>query len=69
MEKTVLPLLMKEREAADRLSVSFRTMQTWRSRGGGPAFIRIAGAVRYAEDDLDSFIRAGRTPPSTRNFQ
>jgi predicted site-specific integrase-resolvase len=46
MEKTVLPLLMREREAADRLSVSFRTLQTWRSRGGGPAFIRIAGAVR-----------------------
>lgn len=69
MEKTVLPLLMREREAADRLSVSFRTLQTWRSRGGGPGFVRIAGAVRYAEDDLEAFVRAGRTAPTARNFR
>jgi predicted site-specific integrase-resolvase len=69
MEKTPLPVLLKEREAADLLAVSFRTLQSWRSRGGGPAFVRIAGAVRYAEDDLDAFVRAGRTPPTAKSFR
>jgi hypothetical protein len=69
MEKTGLPLLMREREAADRLAVAPRTLQAWRCRGGGPAFVRVAGAIRYASDDLDEFIRAGRTAPPARRFR
>jgi predicted site-specific integrase-resolvase len=69
MEKTVLPLLMRENEAAARLAVAPRTLQAWRCRGGGPAFVRIAGAIRYAEDDLEAFVRAGRTAPTARTFR
>jgi hypothetical protein len=70
MEKTPLPSLLKEREAADLLGLSFRTLQSWRSRGGGPAFVRLGGGVRYDKCDLNDFIQAGRrSPPSARNFR
>ena len=69
MEKTVLPLLMRENEAAARLAVAPRTLQAWRCRGGGPPFVRIAGAIRYAEDDLEAFVQAGRTAPPARTLR
>jgi predicted site-specific integrase-resolvase len=69
MEKTPLPSLLKEREAADLLGLSFRTLQSWRSRGGGPAYVRLGGGVRYDAHDLSDFIQSGRTAPTARNFR
>ena len=52
---TVFP----EREAAAFLAVSPRTLQGWRSKGGGPAFIKMGRSVRYRASDLDDFLNGG----------
>ena len=67
------PLLLSEREAADLLNLSVRTLQAWRLNGRGPSFTRLGSAVRYSSDDLDGFIRAGRRgeaiAPTPRDFK
>lgn len=47
-----------EREAAAYLNVSPRTLQAWRLRGGGPAFVKLGNAVRYDRTALDRFIES-----------
>ena len=48
--------LMSEQEAADLLCISFRTLQAWRVRGGGPRFCKVGRAVRYRLSDLDVWL-------------
>jgi hypothetical protein len=56
--------LLTPPEAAKTLETSTRTLASWRSRGIGPAFYRIAGKrIRYALDDLDAFIQQSRIAP------
>ena len=47
-------------EAAQYLSISKRTLETWRRVGGGPPFSRLGRLCRYAIDDLDEWAAAGR---------
>jgi predicted DNA-binding transcriptional regulator AlpA len=66
--------LLDEKQAAALLNVSVKALQAWRSRGGGPKFLKIGGRlVRYAMSDLESFVLdalrtstsdRGTTPPS-----
>ena len=50
--------LLGESETAKMLSVSTRTLQAWRLKGGGPMFVRCGRAVRYRRRDLISWIDA-----------
>ena len=52
-------ILMPTGAAADYLTLSRRTLETWRVRGCGPRFRKIGNAVRYALDDLQAFVDAG----------
>jgi hypothetical protein len=54
--------LFTEDEAAAFLSVSVRTLQSWRCRrSDGPQFIRYSGrAIRYARADLVAWVAARR---------
>ena len=45
-----------EKEAAAYLNVSPRTLQAWRLRGNGPAYVKLGNAVRYDRATLDRFI-------------
>ncbi len=57
---------LTEREAASRLNVCHRTLQIWRSKGVGPVFVKLGGAVRYRASDLAMFIANGvRGVPAT----
>ena len=49
-------VLLNEHKAARVLSVSVRTLQAWRHRGGGPRFLKLGTAVRYRLADLDEFL-------------
>lgn len=42
-------------ETADRLNVSSGTLANWRSRGTGPAYLKIGRKVSYAIVDLDAW--------------
>ena len=55
--------LLTEREVADRLRVSEKTLQNWRwIDEGGPRAIKLGKrAVRYRRADVDAFIEAGLT--------
>lgn len=55
--------LLTEREVADRLRVSEKTLQNWRWAGeGGPRAIKLGKrAVRYRRADVEAFIEAGLT--------
>jgi predicted site-specific integrase-resolvase len=48
--------LLTTRQAGEYLHVSPATLATWRSRGKGPAYIRIGGAIRYHIQDLESYL-------------
>ena len=48
-------------EAAHFLSISPRTLEAWRLRGGGPPFTKIgARAVRYRRGDVVAWSTAGQ---------
>jgi hypothetical protein len=43
--------------AAERLHVSPKTLEAWRSRGEGPPFGRAGSRIRYNTRDLDAWAR------------
>lgn len=48
--------LLTENQAARILRVSPRTLQGWRHRGTGPAYVKLGTAVRYRRGDLKRHI-------------
>jgi hypothetical protein len=56
--------LLTEVEAADFLRLSVRTLQAWRIRIAGPAFVQVGRAVRYRRRDLIAWIEANTISPS-----
>lgn len=57
----VVPELLTPPEAAIFLNSPIRTLENWRARGGGPAFIRVGTkTVRYHVDDLRAWIHDRR---------
>jgi hypothetical protein len=63
--------LLNEVQSADLLNLSVRTLQAWRSAGGGPLFVRAGRAIRYRRRDLLTWIEdstntaAGEGPMTT----
>ena len=49
---------IRTKEAAAILGIKSTTLEAWRCRGGGPAFLKMGGAVRYRESDLQAFIES-----------
>jgi len=54
---------LSEREAAERLGISPRTLQFWRHRSYGPAYLKLGRRVAYHPSDLDAFEAACRVQP------
>jgi len=52
--------LLTEREAAERLGLSVRTLQKWRLLGSGPQFLKLGHAVRYDPADLERYLESSR---------
>ena len=49
--------LLRPDEAARRIGVLPHTLQSWRSRGTGPRFVKLsARAVRYDVRDIDAWL-------------
>lgn len=55
--KVAGPYAVTEKDAAVFIGVSVKTLQTWRSRRMGPAYVRIAPkCIRYRMADLEAFV-------------
>lgn len=50
--------LIDEPTLATRLGISRSTLQSWRSAGRGPRFIKLGRMVRYRTADVDSYLRS-----------
>lgn len=53
-----------EREAAEYIHVSTKTLQSWRAKGQGPPYVKLGRLVRYDFGVLRSWAEA-RTRQST----
>ncbi len=57
--KRVGDILLTTEEVAERLRVSRRTLEKWRTVGGGPPFIKLnRRAVRYQEEAVEAWKRS-----------
>jgi predicted DNA-binding transcriptional regulator AlpA len=56
--------LVRNREAARYLGVAVKTLDIWRSRGEGPAFIKL-GHIFYFKQDLDAWLQRAARVRST----
>ena len=52
-------------DTADYLGVSVATLDRWRRKSRGPAYVRVGGSIRYILADLDSWLASMRVEPKT----
>lgn len=52
--------LRDEAFIAQKLECQVKTLQAWRTRGGGPKFVKVGRLVRYRDEDVAEWI-ASRT--------
>lgn len=53
------PRLLRTPDASRYLGVSIRTLEKYRSYGGGPTYRKIGGTVVYTLDDLEDWAAHG----------
>lgn len=58
------PQNLDERQAAQFLGLSVSTLQQWRFRSRGPAYLKFGKAVRYRVADLETYIAAHLVRPA-----
>jgi transcriptional regulator with XRE-family HTH domain len=46
---------LTQAQLAERLGVSQRTLEGWRYRGKGPAYLRLEGRIAYRLTDVERF--------------
>jgi transcriptional regulator with XRE-family HTH domain len=46
---------LNQEQLAERLGVSQRTIEGWRQRGRGPAYLRMGGRIAYRLADVERF--------------
>lgn len=49
-------ILLTEKEAAEFLRVSIKTLQSWRLQGKQPTYLKLGRCVRYRRDDVIRFL-------------
>jgi predicted DNA-binding transcriptional regulator AlpA len=50
--------LLTEREAADLLTLSVKTLWNWRLSGYGPPHLKVGRLVRYRQSDLKAWLKS-----------
>lgn len=53
--------LLCGKQLGRRLSISYRTIENWRSLGKGPKYIRIGGRVKYQMSDVLDWLKREQT--------
>lgn len=52
--------LITEAEAAEMLGITSSALRTMRKEGRGPGYFKISKSVRYAAEEVEAFLQAGR---------
>lgn len=52
--------LITEAKAAEILGVTPSALRTMRKEGRGPGYFKVEKSIRYAEDEVEAFLQAGR---------
>jgi excisionase family DNA binding protein len=52
--------LLTPAEAAEFLRTGVRTIERWRSTGGGPAYLKVGRKVAYRVEDLEAWLARQR---------
>jgi len=60
--------LLTTAQAAEMIGFSCATLETWRTHGKGPAYLKLGYAVRYKESDLLAWVE-GKTCSSTSEYE
>ncbi|QPZ89690.1 helix-turn-helix transcriptional regulator [Thioclava electrotropha] len=61
-----LDRLITERDAADFLGYTMRALQNWRTRGGGPLYVKVSPrSIRYRRRDLNAWVESKLAKHST----
>lgn len=63
MQQNTQSVRLSERDAAQYLGITQRTLQDWRLNRRGPAFIRLGRRIAYDQADLERFLSANRVEP------
>ena len=58
-------ILLDKNETAQLLQKSTKTLDLWRKRGYGPAYLRIGGTIRYDRQAVDAFLESCQISPDT----
>jgi excisionase family DNA binding protein len=53
-------VLHEENVIAKQLKCDVKTLQAWRSRGGGPPFVKVGRLVRYRAEDVKAWVESRR---------
>jgi predicted DNA-binding transcriptional regulator AlpA len=48
--------LLDQSAVSMRLKVAVRTLERWRTVGFGPRWVKVGRAVRYREDDVETWL-------------
>ena len=59
--------MLEPRHLAALMSISPRTLETWRREGRGPAVTKVEGAVRYRYSDVLAWIAEQNPSPRNEN--
>ena len=54
----------KEREAAQILGISIKTLQAWRWQSRGPTYVKLGRRIGYLDSDLMAFMDKCRVEPA-----
>lgn len=60
---------LSERQAADYLGVSDKTLQRYRGSGQGPQFIKLSGRVLYDVHDCDAWMTSQKVQSTSEYAQ
>lgn len=66
---TTDPAFLNERQVAEMLCQSVRTIQKWRTTGGGPEFFKLGRSVRYHIGDVTAWAEARRVSHTTQKSE
>lgn len=53
-------VLLTPEQVCERLCVSLRALEGWREQKRHLPFLKVGGAIRYTQRDVDAFIAAAR---------